>query len=243
MDRDRIVPPSRWKRIMLAALTCAWLASPGLAAADDSYSGTSSRPGANADAVLYEVSENMYLVDGDGNAVSSPALAVYRKADAALQGWAKLGTPLCPSSFLITNPYAKTCSVTAKGLDNISLATGKGTVSGTFAVVIQDDNPVDAPEYVAMNGVFSGDMDLSMRPLGKIRGTFTAAGSTTPVPFCGTFRLPFRVNSSGTRGEWKSGFVPYYLSDDGRTPFVLSPREFSLLSATVRLEVNFSNCH
>ena len=49
-----------------------------------------------ADAVLYEVTENMYLVDDAGKSVA-PEQAVARKADAALAGWAPVGTPLCPA--------------------------------------------------------------------------------------------------------------------------------------------------
>ena len=48
-----------------------------------------------AEAVLYEVTENMYLVDGAGRPVG-PEQAVARKAEASLAGWARVGTPLCP---------------------------------------------------------------------------------------------------------------------------------------------------
>src|SRR5213596_3482155 len=137
----------------------------------------------SADAVLYEVSENMYLLDA----------AVRRKADASLYGWARVGNPLCPFDVLVTNPQARTCSVTAAGIDDLALNTFTGGVDGAFAVVLQDDNNADAPEFVIMNGAFKGAMDLSKRPLGKISGTFVATGSTQPTPFCGTFRLPFSV--------------------------------------------------
>ncbi|HET7341378.1 MAG TPA: hypothetical protein VFL90_07940, partial [Methylomirabilota bacterium] len=112
-----------------------------------------------ADAVLYEVTEKMYLLDANGNVVG-PNSAVIRKADASLFGWSRVGNPLCPLAVLETLPQLGACSVTADGLDNISLATGLGGVNGTFAVVIQDDNKTDAPEYVVMNGEFNGAMDL-----------------------------------------------------------------------------------
>ena len=57
---------------------------------------------AGADAVLYEVTEKMYLLDAAGNDVA-PEQAVARKADASLVGWARLGTPLCPYEQMVTN--------------------------------------------------------------------------------------------------------------------------------------------
>src|SRR5262245_19409941 len=96
------------------------------------------------DAVLYEVTEKMYLLDAAGNVVA-PDQAVTRKAQASLMGWARLGTPLCPSAAMTRNKIRPTtCSVTADGLDNISLTTGRGTVDGAFAVVVQADNDSDA---------------------------------------------------------------------------------------------------
>jgi hypothetical protein len=191
-----------------------------------------------AEAVLYEVSENMYLVDAQGNVVG-PDQAVARKADAALYGWARLGSLLCPAEVLITNPRTDTCSVTAAGIDHISLATGKGTVEGTFAVVIQDDNATDSPEYVVANGVFGGQMDLSMRPLGKITGTFTQSGSNVSAPFCGTFRLPFAVNAKGKRELPRRNGAAYYLADDGKRLIPVEKAEMSLGMPTVRLEISF----
>ena len=73
----------------------------------------------SADAVLYEVSENMYLLDAAGNVVG-PEAAVRRKADASLYGWARVGNPLCPADVLVTNPHARTCSVTAAGIDDLA---------------------------------------------------------------------------------------------------------------------------
>jgi len=195
----------------------------------------------SADAVLYEVSENMYLLDAAGNVVG-PEAAVRRKADASLYGWARVGNPLCPADVLVTNPHARTCSVTAAGIDDLALTTFTGGVDGAFAVVLQDDNNADAPEFVIMNGAFKGAMDLSKRPLGKISGTFVATGSTQPTPFCGTFRLPFSV-TKGKRGQPARHAPAYYLADDFVTLIPVHPQELSLGMATVRLEVSFSgNC-
>src|SRR4029434_4063413 len=73
-----------------------------------------------ADAVLYEVTENMYLIDAEGRPVG-PEQAVARKAEAALAGWARVGTPLCPFLQMVTDLRRNTCAVTAEGVDNISL--------------------------------------------------------------------------------------------------------------------------
>ena len=191
-------------------------------------------PGAQA--VLYEVTEKMYLLDAQGNVVG-PDTAVSRKADASLFGWARVGTPLCPSSALTTR--VGVCSVTADGVDNISLWTGLGSVDGTFAVVVQDDNAADAPEYVVMNGTFAGKMDLSIRPLGRITGTFTASGGSDPVPFCGMFRLPFQIESDGKRGNPRRGNPTYYLADDGASTIPVVAAEKSIGMPTVRLELRF----
>lgn len=195
----------------------------------------------SVDAVLYEVSENMYLLDAAGNVVA-PESAVRRKADAALYGWARVGNPLCPLDVLVTNAKTHTCSVTAAGTDDLALSTGTGGVSGTFAVVIQDDNKADSPEYVIMNGVFKGAMDLSKRPLGKISGTFVPTGTTEPTAFCGTFRLPFSV-VGGERVGPRRYERTYYLADDFKTLIPVHNVELSLGMATVRLELSFSgNC-
>jgi hypothetical protein len=191
-----------------------------------------------ADAVLYEVTENMYLLDAAGNVVG-PEGAIRRKADASLYGWSRVGNPLCPAEVLVTNAKADTCSVTAAGMDDIALDSFKGGVDGTFAVVLQDNNKADAPEFVVMNGLFKGAMDLSMRPLGKISGTFTPAGSTTPTAFCGTFRLPFTAPAKGVRGLPARWDQNYYLDDDFKTLIPIHKSELSLGMPTVRLELNF----
>ena len=236
---------STWKRIAtcsLAALSCAWLMA---APADAGGPKRNLERGIivdvpGVDAVLYEVTEKMYLLDANGNVVMDPALAVVRKADAALFGWGRLGSLLCPAPALVTNVRQQTCSVTADGIDNISLWTGKGGVDGTFAVVIQDDNAADAPEFVVMNGTFVGSMDLSIRPLGKVVGLFTATGGE-PVPFCGTFRLPFALDTTGQKINPTRGAAAYYLQDDGATVFSVLSREKSLGMPTVRFEINLGS--
>jgi len=229
------------KRLVIAAALAALfaLAMPAVAGAGTLHD-------VQADSVLYEVTENMYFYDALGKIIppmlllAGQAQPAYRVADATLQGWAKLGNPLCPSTLLLTNHKAKTCTVTAAGQDNISLATGRGTVTGTYAVVLNVDNPADEAEFVVQTGTFSGDMDLSMRPLGTISGTFTPSGTDLKIPFSGTFRLPFSVEkTTGRRGEPRSGTQAYYLANDGKSMVPVKDREELFGKAMVRLEINF----
>src|SRR5438046_9915321 len=118
----------------------------------------------SADAVLYEVTENMSLLDAAGNVVG-PEGAIRRKADASLYGWARVGNPLCPVEVLVTNPRTETCSVSAVGMDDIALNTFKGTVDGRFAVFLQVDYSTDAPECLVLHRGLPGAQPLSNRPL------------------------------------------------------------------------------
>jgi len=201
------------------------------------------------DAVLYEVTEDMYLKDAAGNFVASVVPGGRRTAVAQLSGWAKLGTPLCPSWVRLLVPTAKRCAVNATGADDLSLATGKGTVGGTFAVVVQGDNKVDAPEFVIMTGTFSGDADLSLSlagiaPLGSITngvGTIDVngdGGADLKFTFSGTFRLPFSVSQAGQRERVSRGRDAFYLDDQGRLDRVKHDEQ-SLGVPTVKLEINF----
>jgi hypothetical protein len=108
-----------------------------------------------ADATLYELSEEMMVVDG------------HRKATASFQGIAELGTPLCPHALVsMLNLPVRSCTVTGVGSDDVdidpaSASLGTGRLQGTFAVVVNADNVVDAPEYVVMTGRFAGNMSLA----------------------------------------------------------------------------------
>jgi hypothetical protein len=197
------------------------------------------------DAVLYEVTEDMYLKDTSGNFVSSVVPGGRRTAVAQLSGWAKVGTPLCPWSVLTLVPNAKKCAVNATGADDLSLTTGKGTLAGTYAVVVQGDNDVDAPEFVVMTGTFNGAADLSLSmsrqaPLGFITngvGTIDGRPDAT-FKFTGTFRLPFSVNEAGQYGRARREMAAFYLSDDGHHKKIRD-QERSLGVPTVRLEIEF----
>jgi hypothetical protein len=197
------------------------------------------------DAVLYEVTEDMYLKDAAGNFVAGVATAARRSAVAQLSGWAKIGTPLCPAYVRLIVPKAKRCTVNATGADDLSLATGKGTLGGTYAVVVQGDNKVDAPEFVIMTGAFSGNADLSLSlsqqaPLGSITdGVATIDGySEASFKFTGTFRLPFALDEVGGHSRVSRELKAYYLDDHGH-PVEVKDHERSLGMPTVRLEINF----
>ena len=194
--------------------------------------------------VLYEVTEDMYLLDKAGNPTGDLSIAVARAAVAQLSGYAKLGTPLCPWEVLVVAPGAKHCVVNASGGDNLSLADGRGTLGGTFAVVVQGDNKNDAPEFVVMTGSFRGAADLSpsfsgKAPIGFItsgQGVVDQTGQT--FAFTGKFRLPFGLDKHGNRVKPQRNRPAYYLSDSSTLAPVQSP-EVSLGWPTVRLEIKF----
>src|SRR5437879_3999743 len=140
---------------------------------------------------LYEISERVTF-DPD----PSSAGVILRNATSPLQGFAEVGTPLCPSDLLISVPRMKSCTVIATGKDAVSTATGLGPVSGTFDVVINapGNSSVHVPDLPVISGTFSGDVDLSLAvlhhvPLGWIAGNFTitqmadpATGMLGPLP-------------------------------------------------------------
>jgi hypothetical protein len=200
---------------------------------------------AGPDAALYEVTEDMYLKDTAGAFVKSPVPGGRRMAVARLSGWAKLGTPLCPSWVLYINPNAKRCTVNASGADDLSLSTGKGTLGGTFAVVVQGDNMTDAEEFVIMSGTFKGDADLSLAFSGKPLGFITNGVGTidgyegATFAFSGTFRLPFAFDWTGKYGKIRKNHGAYYLGDNGY-PFRVRRDEKSLGVPTVRIDLKFS---
>jgi hypothetical protein len=162
---------------MIPRRIAAWLFfSVGLALAADLAEAGGAR--------LYEITENMKLMIGGGE--------IDRIATAQLLGFADPGTPLCPPK--LASPQG--CVVNATGEDVVNLGNGKGTVSGRFTIVVQDDNPVDGPERVALRGRFEGTMDFSPAlfdgtPYGTLTGHFKLRHQT--FPFSGTFRLPFVV--------------------------------------------------
>jgi hypothetical protein len=219
-----------------------WGPAPALAVSDYDH----------PDLVLYEVTEDMYLVARDGKSetyVTDVTRATNRQAVAQLSGTAKLGTPLCPKWVKQIAPKAKSCTVNAKGADDLSLTgltAGKGTLKGVYAVVVQGDNKVDAPEFVIMTGSFTGDADLSLSMAGQAPIGFITNGVGTidgydgaTFTFSGTFRLPFAFDEYG-RSRWGGRYYgdAYYLGDD-RQPVRVKNSERSLGWPTVRLDIEF----
>lgn len=199
-------------------------------------------PGTPAlDAVLYEVTETMTLNKGG---------QVRREATAALTGFVRAGTEICPEP-LATALGTTACTVTAIASDAIDTRTGTGPVSARFSVVVQDDNPVDAAEFEIVKGELNGVIDLSPAvvglgptaqriPLGFITGTWKAEGiAGGPLAgllivgrrFSGVFRLPFATPPT---------FTPMYLLDP--TTGAVEPvaqDEHAIGMPTVRLEITF----
>jgi hypothetical protein len=213
--------------------------------------------GPEVGAVLYEVVEDAKFFDGNGQPTAVRNSVVRRTANAWLSGWAELGTPLCPSEMLVVYPKAKRCALIAVGQDDIRIAvqnldplviTFTGEVKGDFEVVLQGDNPSDAPEAAVGIGSFKGEGDLSPAlvdvPLGSISGgtgtvSFPLFGViNVPFRFTGTFRLPFSMAQDGSKGSPRPGRAAFYLNDDGH-PTPVRQDERSIGWPTVRLEIKF----
>jgi hypothetical protein len=180
-EQEIVMTPMTRVVAMLGVLGAAVVGTPALAGAGS--------------ATLYELTENMKVVQKNTQHNSTGR----RVATSALTGVAQPGTPLCPSEKFKSGPAG--CAINVLGSDNISLATGLGTLSGSFATVIQGDNPVDGPEAVALRGEFRGQMDFSPAivgvnglpfPYGTVIGTVRSQGHTSS--FTGVFRLPFAGN-------------------------------------------------
>lgn len=179
---------------------------------------------------LYELTENMKLVprhDRSSPRAKRVPTSERRVATAAIAGYAKPGTPLCPADpdepdFEIS---PAPCMVHVHGSDNISLTTGLGNLQGQFHTVIQGDNPVDGPEAVVLKGQFQGQMDFSPaivgkptlnlfgillpHPYGTVEGTVKAQRGRN-ADFTGVFRLPFDGNEivPGTGLTLRQVFCP-----------------------------------
>jgi hypothetical protein len=241
----RVMKRTRWL-LFPAVIAGLAIAAVPAAASDYAWSSWTSSSQPAYQGVLYEVTENMYLLNPAGMPVASPADAATRMADATLQGWVKLGTPPCPTDILFFINATK-CTITATGMDRLDIRPDSptlwlGKVSGTYAIVVQDDNLADAPEVVIQTGTFEGDMDLSKRPLGTVKGVFKPCPSGDACgayPFTGKFRLPFKVAADGKWVDPKRWEPALYLADDRKTFIYVTPGEYSLGYATVKLELSF----
>src|SRR2546427_10728585 len=108
---------------------------------------------------LYEISERVTFdpMSVDGHFV------IFRNATSPLLGFAEHGTPLCPSTLLITFPKLKRCTIIATGTDHVSTRTGTGPVHGKFDVVINapGNSSVHVPDLPVISGTFDGTVELS----------------------------------------------------------------------------------
>ena len=160
-------------------------------------------------------------------------------------------------------PSGTSCTLTAFGEDAVSLAGGNGSFTGAFAVVVNLDNPVDAPEFVVMTGTFGAHMQILVDANGQrlpliqiTNGTLSTTDvfgvpvayvglffrdltpeMFAPASFGGTFRLPFVVHND-KKVKPQKGVQAFYLGDNG--DFIpIQQNETSLGYATVRVEVGF----
>lgn len=166
----------------------------GIAVAGLPAMASGENPTATKTATLYELTENMKVVERHKRR-HHPVNR--RIATSALTGVAQLGTPLCPIPEFQSGPAG--CAINVLGKDNVSLLTGLGTFEGDFTTVIQGDNPVDGPEAVVLRGEFRGDMDFSPAilhqiPFGTVTGKVRADRRGRRTAFTGVFRLPFAGN-------------------------------------------------
>ena len=182
-----------------------------------------------ADATLYEVTENMRLIGKVRDAGQSPRS---RRATSELTGIARRGTPLCPAGV----PGTGNCTINVTGKDDVDLATGMGSLGGSFTVVVQDTNTTDSPEVVVMKGKFVGFIDfrpaldpLRPMPYGLCNAVLVVDGGRS-FPFTGVFRQPVDL-----------GFGAVYFTGNSAAPFVaVKANEFSLGYPTVRFEIKFT---
>jgi len=235
-------------------------------------------PSANQ-AFLYEMDEDAVLLNGAGHllvpdpssksptglvditngAVGVPAI---RHATSQLQGVATVGSILCPIPQFVT-VRGNECTVIATGTDDVQLVidpkTGQviptsGKVFGTYAVVVQLDNPIDSPEFPVQTGTFSGVIHFQPPlPLGFVsEGIFTIDGMSGSFPFQAVFRQPFTRSAKGdvlthrgAKGEKVSRAdasarrtEAFYLLDDSSLQRV-RPDERAIGWPTVRFEITF----
>ena len=227
----------RLKYLLGAALLSFVLCGPGFAAA------------AQPDAQMWETTEDAKFLDANGKEVFPPFgpgnMPVTREASSALSGYAKVDTLWCPREALVTRPDLDSCTVMARGSNSVSLLDGKGTFTGRFWVVLQDGNPFDPAELIALTGTFGGKIDFSPTlflgvPIGTIDGTVTIAGGKGPhvgkrFQLSGTFRQPFGLDPSNP------GTAPFFYFNDAVSGSFepIQPNELVLGSPVPRFDVTF----
>jgi hypothetical protein len=199
------------------------------------------------DVVLYELNEQVQIVVDP----QKPNKPPQRIASSGLEGKARRGTPLCSHQLIayaedfyaslgIAVHDTRRCRIVAFGLSKLNLVTFRGTIRGTFSVVVNSDktNPVDAPELFVMSGTFAGDIQVADEDgviIDISSGSFTPekvlqgfpGGPPPPESFTGKFRLPFKVHDIVVYKTDRGGVVP------------VGPDERALGDPTVRVEITF----
>jgi hypothetical protein len=176
-------------------------------------------------AQVYELTETASLIAA--GAVGSEASV------SSMLGFIQPGNALCPSQLATPARRARrgryrsdirdlgpVCTVTITGNNIVDLATGLGSINGTFAVLGPDPiNPlaVDAPEVPVITGTFYGSMDFSPAvlagaPYGTVTGVLTA-GAGVSVPFKGVFVMPFGAPCSPSGSDDRDDRGTSYVTD------------------------------
>jgi hypothetical protein len=221
------------RTLAVALLVVTWMLGPALAPSE----ARGFRP-SSPDVVLYELSEEArFTVDDNGRQ--------HREASSGLEGKAKIGTPLCPATFMQHAEQvfrarqrrvkdASRCAVVAFGKSDLDVTDRKhvtGTIDGQIFVVINTEltNLTDAPELVVMSGTFTGAVLVTDEALIAITEATVTGDGFCPdgCAFTGKFRQPFTVN----------GVAVYKIGHDRLVPVL--PDERALGDPTVRLEITF----
>jgi hypothetical protein len=246
----------------MGAMTFRMIAVVGVASLALAWTPSTAGAG-GAKATLYELTESMQIVEQN----KKNTRTTNRVAIAVLGGVAGVGSPLCPDPKFANG--AGGCSVVVVGSDDINLATGLGTIKGSFGTQVQGDNPVDGAESTVLTGSFTGNMDFSPAilhqvPYGTVRGSVSTGKKVTP--FTGVFRLPFAGNvevevAPGVKltlrqifcplsptpnpytsmyGGWDLAYLDFDASGAQNGQCLdVQPTELSLGTALVRFDVSF----
>jgi hypothetical protein len=155
----------------LAAAVAIWVA-PGLASAHQPV----------AAVTMYEVAEAMSF---KGSQQGSPTR---RLADATL-----LGNKIVPLTTDPASPWANAEFITAFAQSDVSLATGKGPIVGTFNLLKDVDPTRESLDtlVIANAGSVYGVLDLSTATLGYAATSGTWQLKTSKGTFAGLFVVPF----------------------------------------------------
>jgi hypothetical protein len=164
-----------------------------------------------------------------------------RQATATLVGTVEAGAPICPKTDAMTP-----CNLTILASDDVSLTTGYGPAEGEFFVLKQDDNPVDGPEFIVLEGrLVNAVINLAPAffqgvPVGYLCGQWetTSKGSRLRGKVTGMFQLPFVFPPAIPAPSYVVN--PALFPNAGCCEPISAPAEQSLGAYTVRLKLYLS---